>query len=413
MRPSWQIKIPPAATVIPPAPLSRRIVARRCIRIQKSVTDATGSLTLDRRLSDGRQAPRPGGADLEDCAVAAGIEDAIDESPRRPLTARQLAALIGVSQSAVSRAFTPGSSISDDLRQRIRHSAREFGYQPNAIASMLTTRRTNIVGIVVSSMRNPFYPVLIESLTQGLQKVGLQSLLFNITPGANIEEQLFAIRSYNVDAVVVIGATVLSDKDLAWATKGRKSVILNRRTTEDTTTICCDETAGVRAVVDHFHALGRKRIGYVAGLSKTGVGMERHTAFVTRLAELGLRLAGTAGYNDYSYPAGWRGALDLMPGRPDAIFFASDILALGGSDALRREGGVRIPEDIAVAGFDDIAMAAWPSYALTTYRQPIQRLVDETVTRIVAPGESGGRHVAIPGDLVIRASTTGRAAPGP
>jgi DNA-binding LacI/PurR family transcriptional regulator len=349
---------------------------------------------------------------MGDSSVVAGLED-VPDSPRRPLTARQLAALIGVSQSAVSRAFTLGSSISDDLRQRIRRSAREFGYHPNAIASMLTTRRTNIVGIVVSSMRNPFYPVLIESLTQGLQKVGLQSLLFNITPGANIEEQLFAVRSYNVDAVVVIGATVLSDKDLAWATEGRKSVILNRRTTQAATTISCDETAGTRAVVDHFHALGRKRIGYVAGLSKSGIGVERHTAFVTRLAELGLRLAGTAGYNDYSYPAGWRGALDLMPERPDAIFFASDILALGGSDALRREGGVRIPEDIAVAGFDDIAMASWPSYALTTYRQPIQQLVDDTVTQITSSSEPRGRHVSIPGELVIRASTTGQATSGP
>lgn len=339
--------------------------------------------------------------------------DRIKDVQDRPLTARQLAARIGVSQSAVSRAFNPGSSISNDLRDRILQSARDFGYQPNALASMLTTRRTNIVGIVVSNMRNPFHTTLIENLAQGLQKVGLQSLLFNITDGARVAEQLNAIRTYNVDAVVVNAASVLSDKDLAWATEGRKSVILNRVTKEEVNTIWCDGAAGTRAIVEHFHDLGRKRVGYVAGLAKTGIAIERHTAFVTRLAELGMRLVGTAGYDVYSYAAGWHGALDLLPERPDAIFFASDSLALGGSDALRRHGGIRIPEDIAIAGFDDIAMASWPIYDLTTYRQPLQRIVDETVARIVSQDTTGPLHICLPGELVIRSSTAGPACSAP
>lgn len=332
-------------------------------------------------------------------------DDSAQENGRRPLTARQLAALIGVSQSTVSRAFTPGSSISPALRERVLKSARELGYQPNAIASMLTRRRTNIVGIVVSDMRNPFYPGLIERLTQGLQRIGLQSLLFNVTPGAAVEEQLLAIRSYNLDAVVIISATVLSERTLLWATEGRRAILLNRRSTEDLCSICCDNTAGARAVVDHFHAIGRRRIGYVAGLSKTAVGIERQGAFVTRLAELGMRLAGTAGYESYSYEAGWRAALELLPAKPDAIFFASDILALGGMDALRREAGVAIPDDIAVAGFDDIAMAAWPAYRLTTYRQPIDDIVATTIELVRAePGRPAVRR-SLPGELIVRAST--------
>ena len=329
------------------------------------------------------------------------------EEDKRPLTSRQLAAVIGVSQSTISRAFTPGSSISPDLRERVLRSAREFGYQPNAIASMLTKRRTNIVGIVASDMRNPFYPGLIEQLTQSLQRVGLQSLLFNVTPGASVEEQLVAIRTYNVDAVVIISATVLSERAIAWATEGRRAILLNRLSDNDIATVCCDNVAGTRALVDHFHAIGRRKIGYVAGLSKTAVGIERRSAFVTRLAELGMLLVGTVSHESYSYEAGWRGALELLPHKPDAIFFASDILAIGGMDALRREAGIAVPGDIAVAGFDDIAMAAWPAYSLTTYRQPVDTLVEATL-ELIAAEQPRPVHWSIAGNLVVRASSTGR-----
>lgn len=322
------------------------------------------------------------------------------------MTARQLAALIGVSQSAVSRAFTPSSSISAELRERILKSAREIDYQPNAIASMLTKQKTNIVGIVVSDVRNPFYPVLIEHLIQELQKVGLQSLMFYVTPGARIEEQLVAIRTYNVDAVVVVAATILSERELAWAAHGRKAILLTRQSEENLTTICCDNAAGSRAIVDHFHEIGCQKIGYVAGLTKSAVGIIRHNAFVTRLAELGMRLAGTVSEESYSYDAGWRGALKLADEKPDAIFFASDFLALGGMDALRREKGISIPDDIAVAGFDDIAMASWPNYDLTTYKQPVSKLVAETVGWLVSEKSPTNMHISIPGELVVRTSSS-------
>jgi DNA-binding LacI/PurR family transcriptional regulator len=319
----------------------------------------------------------------------------------KPLTSRQLAALIGVSQSAVSRAFTPGSSISPDLRERILRGAREFGYQPNAIASMLTTRRTNIVGIVVSDLQNPFYPALLERLTQGLQRVGLQSLLFNITPGASIEEQLHAIRTYNVDAVIVIASTVLSARTLTWATEGRRAILLNRLGHDDITTVCCDNAAGVRALVDHLYEAGHRRLGYVAGLTRSAIGMTRYSAFTSRLAELGMRLVGTASREAYTYAAGWQGATELMAERPEAIVFASDILALGGLDALRQMG---VQGKIGAVGFDDIPMAAWPGYSLTTYRQPIQALVERTLD-LLTGDEGPPRLHALPGELVVRTSS--------
>lgn len=325
----------------------------------------------------------------------------------RPLTSRQLAALIGVSQSTISRAFTPGSSISPDLRKRVLAAARSYGYLPNAIASMLTTRRTHIVGIVLSDMQNPFYPALLARLTQGLQQAGLQSLLFNIAPGASVEDQLLAIRTYNVDSVVVISATVLNARTLAWATEGRRSVLLNRLGHDDITTVCCDNAQGARALVDHLYETGHRRIGYVAGLTQSAIGVTRFSAFSARLAERGMRLTGTASREAYSYDAGWHAALEILPERPDAIFFASDVLALGGLDAIRQAGaGGRI----AAVGFDDIPMASWNCYSLTTYRQPIEDIVAKTVELLTAPDPGPVQLYSLPGELVVRASTAPREA---
>lgn len=333
-----------------------------------------------------------------------------DKKKRRPITARELARMIGVSQSAVSRAFTPGASIAPELKERILKFAEEVDYHPNAIASMLSKSRTNIVGIVVSDMQNPFYPALIEKLSRALQRIGLQSLLFNITKGSNLEEQLSALRRYNVDAVIVISATILSGPALRWATEGRAALLINR-VVEDVELSCvtCDNTEGARAIADHFHALGRRRVAYVSGLSHTTTNRERQHGFITRVAELGMTLAARIDGSEYSYYAGRHAALQIVSrGEVDAIFFANDILAVGGMDALREQAGKRVPEDVAVAGFDDIAMAGWPHYALTTFRQPVDEIVDVTVSMIedgsCAPGQASIIR-RLSGKLVVRRST--------
>jgi DNA-binding LacI/PurR family transcriptional regulator len=329
---------------------------------------------------------------------------------RKPITARELARLMGVSQSAVSRAFTPGASIAPDLREKILRHAADVDYHPNAIASMLSRSRTNIVGIVVSDMRNPFYPALIEKLSRSLQKVGLQSLLFNITKGSDLEEQLSALRRYNVDAVIVISATILSGATLRWATEGRAAILINRVIEGgELSCVACDNIAGGYAIADHFYELGHRRVAYVAGLSHTSTNLERQNAFITRVAELGMMLGGRFDGGEYSYDAGRRAALDIASKDDiDAVFFANDILAAGGIDALRDEAGLRVPEDVSVAGFDDIAMASWPRYQLTTFRQPVDEMVALAVRMIGDGSCEPGRPATIrrlPGSLIIRKTT--------
>lgn len=332
---------------------------------------------------------------------------------RKPITARELARMLGVSQSAVSRAFTQGASIAPELRSRILNYAHEVGYHPNAIASMLSKRRTNIIAIVVSDLQNPFYPALIEKLSRELQGVGYQSLLFNVAKGSNVEEQLSALRRYNVDGVIIVSATILSGAVLSSVTEGRAAILINRIVDDaNLNCICCDNSAGAIAVAEHFHALGRRRVAYVAGLGHTTTNMERQNSFITRIAELGMKLTHTVNGGEYSYAAGYNAALEIAAdGQTDAIFFANDILAIGGMDALRDKLGLRVPDDIAVAGFDDIAMSRWPHYDLTTFSQPVDEMVQATVGMFVDGSAEPGKPRSIlrlAGGLMVRSSTQAR-----
>ncbi|MBB3950755.1 LacI family DNA-binding transcriptional regulator [Aureimonas jatrophae] len=324
------------------------------------------------------------------------------------MTARELARVLGVSQSAVSRAFTPGASISPDMRERILAAADKHGYRPNVIASILSTRRSNIVAILISDLQNPFYFGLIEKLTRALQAVGQQSLLFNVTPGSDVGRQLVALRQYHVDAIIVVSATVLSGATLARATEGRRAVLVNRLDDgAGLTSVCCDNVAGARAIADHFYALGRRRAAYVAGLPNTSTNLERRHSFVGRLAELGMVLTRVVDGGAYTYDAGRRAALEIArETQTDAIFFANDILAAGGLDALRDEAGLSVPGEIAVAGFDDIAMADWSHYSLTTYRQPIDEMVAIAIREVMAPAAERATVAThrLAGELVVRRS---------
>lgn len=173
--------------------------------------------------------------------------------------------------------------------------------------------------------------------------------------------------------------------------------------------VTCNNIDGARTIASHFHEIGRHRVAYVGGLPQTSTNMERRGAFIQRVAELGMVLTGSISAGEYSFEAGYHAALELIAtSRPDAIFFANDILAMGGMEALREVAGVRIPEDIAVAGFDDISMGHWPRFSLTTYSQPVDRLV-ETAVDLITRQLSGRDHpvstIQLNGELFVRHST--------
>jgi DNA-binding LacI/PurR family transcriptional regulator len=330
------------------------------------------------------------------------------------VTAEDVARVLGVSQSTISRAFTVSASIAKDTRARVMEAATALGYQPNVIARSLTTRRTNIVAIVMENLVDPFYPAVLDELTQRIQGCGCQTLLFVPSHGQDVEDILPTLLQYQVDAIVITSATLSSTMVRTCAIRETPVVLFNRYVPGlDIRAVSCDNVAGGRQVAEFLVRRAHVRPAYVSGQPDATTNLDRKRGFVSRLEELGIRSCLLEEGGSYSYEAGFAAARRLAARRkhPDAIFFASDVMAFGGMDALR-EAGLRIPDDVGVVGFDDVPAAAWPSYGLTTVRQPVKEMVDAAID-MVGLGASGSTPGApatrfISGTLVERTSTVDR-----
>jgi len=331
-------------------------------------------------------------------------------SKRGPVTAKDVARQIGVSQSAVSRAFTKDASISAKMRARVLRAADRLGYKPNAMARTLITRRSGIVGIVMGDMTNPFYPEVLELLSKRLRQGDLQTLLFNVPQGREVDDELPLLLQYQVDAVIITSATISSRMARICAARGISVVLFNRYVPgSDVHGVSCDNYEGGRLVARYLVDRGHKRLVYVAGKRDTSTTMDRERGFSDQLAEYGLSLWGREEAVEYSHAEGRVAALRLLKGRelPDAIFFANDIMAIGGLDAIRSELKLRVPEDLSVIGFDDIEMSGWPSHSLTTVRQPVAEMIEKAVTLLdssTAGKLPQARIHLIAGSLVERGS---------
>jgi DNA-binding LacI/PurR family transcriptional regulator len=330
------------------------------------------------------------------------------------VTAHDVARVLGVSQSTISRAFTVSASIAEHTKARVMKAASALGYQPNVIARSLTTRRTSIVAIVMANLTDPFYPVVLDALTQRIQARGCQTLLFVPSPQQDAEDILPTLLQYQVDAIVITSATVSSKMARACAARHTPVVLLNRYVPGlKIHAVSCDNVAAGRMVAEFLIERGHVRPAFVAGLPEASTNLDRRKGYLARLQELGVRSCLTEEGGDYTFEAGFTATRRLLRQRkpPDAIFYASDVMAFGGMEALRA-AGLRVPDDVSVVGFDDVPLCEWPSHALTTVRQPVPEMVAAAID-MVGLGATTFRQAApairlIPGTLVERASTIDR-----
>jgi DNA-binding LacI/PurR family transcriptional regulator len=309
----------------------------------------------------------------------------------------------------VSRAFSESGSISKRTRQTVLEAAAAIGYRPNAIARSLIRQRSDIVGLVMADMTNPFYPEILVKFTEQLRAMGKQVLLFTVPPHCSIDDALPQVLQYQVGGVVITSATVSSAMAEVCQRFNVPVVLFNRSVAVDgISAVCCDNAGGARAIVDHFVGRGRRRLGFLSGDAGASTNIERESSFRRRATEHGILSVAMAKGN-FSYEGGYKAAVEIMARhpRPDALFAANDVMALGAMDALRYELHLEVPRDVAVIGFDDISAAAWPSYRLTTFRQPTNRMVAETIRILHVEPESNdtrGRIIHIAGRLIVRGS---------
>jgi DNA-binding LacI/PurR family transcriptional regulator len=304
-----------------------------------------------------------------------------DSAGIRRATSVDVARLANVSQSAVSRAFSENGKVSAATRAKVLAAARALGYTPNIIARSLITQRTNIIGMVMADITNPFYPNVLEKFTQRLREMGQQVLLISVPPDQDTDDLLPPLLQYQVDAVIMTSATISSEMARVLAQQGRPVILFNRYVPNaGVSAVCCDNVEGGRLVANLLLDGGHKLVAYIAGKRDTSTNIDREKGFTDRLRERGItewqRESG-----DYTYDSGYQAASRLlrsgMP--PTAIFCANDIMALGALDAARAACGRQVPEDVSIIGFDDIPAAGWPAYNLTTIRQPVNRMISATL----------------------------------
>jgi DNA-binding LacI/PurR family transcriptional regulator len=327
------------------------------------------------------------------------------------VTSLEVAALAGVSQSAVSRVFTPGSSVSQKTADKVRAAAAQLGYRPNVLARSLKSGKSRIIGLVVAYLENYFYPEMVERLSVELQKVGYHVLIF-LAPVStvNVDKVVREIMDYQVDGIVMASVSMSSDLAARCLDTGIPVVLFNRaHEDKNLSSVTSDNFAGGRALADYLCAMGHERIAYIAGFAGASTQIDREAGFRAGLAAAGQQLFARADGN-FDHRTAQAAARELFATsrRPDAVFVANDHMAFAVMDVLRFELGLRIPEDVSVVGFDDVPPAAWPSYNLTTYRQRVDQMVQETVTMLmtwIAADKPEVSRVVLPGELVIRGST--------
>ena len=329
---------------------------------------------------------------------------------RKP-TANDVARLAGVSQPAVSRAFTEGASISPAMRERVMMAAKALGYRPNAIARSLTQNRSNVVGLVLGHIDNPFFALALNKLAAALDDVGYQMLLFTAEANATVDKQVEQMLSHQVSAVILLAVNLSSSLTDECKAAGIPVILFNRTIADDQATFAVtgDNVGGAAAIAEHFLDRGKSKIAFMAGYEDSSTSQSREAAFQAYLIQKGLpparRVVGH--YSRAGAAAAARTLFSNAPDRPDALFCANDLMAITTIETLREEFGLEPGRDYALAGFDDIPMASWPSFMLTTYSQPVDAMVSAAVACVRALDDSviPQRRIILEGQLIIRKTT--------
>lgn len=329
---------------------------------------------------------------------------------RRP-TLEEVAERAGVSRATVSRVVNGQTSVAEPLRKAVEAAAAEMGYVPHAAARSLVTHRTDSIALIVpeSPTRvfsdDQFFPSVIRGVATELDAAG--KLLVLMTTGSNegrARVERYAIGGH-VDGVMFASLHDADPLPELMLRRGVPVVCNGSLPHSSAPCIDVDHIGGVEAAVEHLIGQGRSRIATIAGPQDMSAGRARLEGYRRALAAGGRRAIMAIG--DFTTRSGVEAMRQLLADEPDldAVFIASDLMAHGALTALR-EAGRRVPEDVAVIGFDDIALASYCEPPLTTVRQPITE-IGRTLARHMLKllgGEEVEPSTVLPTELVVRES---------
>ena len=325
------------------------------------------------------------------------------------VTSVEVARRAGVSQSAVSRVFTPGASASPKTIEKVRKAAEELGYRPNVLARAMVSGRSRMIGLLVAYLDNQFYPDVLERLSNALQERGYHVLVFMASQTAgNIDKVVEEILDYQVDGIIAASVALSSNLSVRCRDAGVPMVLFNRAQDDPLmSAVTTDNVGGGRKVAEFLSAAGHRKIGYIAGWEGASTQRDREAGFRAGLAAAGLTIHKREVGNFRMEQAQEAARRMCAQDRPDAIFVANDHMAMAVLDTLRFEHGIDVPGEMSVVGYDDVPAAAWPAYDLTTVRQPANQMVAQTVEILldkIDHPHAPPRRAVIEGPLILRGS---------
>jgi DNA-binding LacI/PurR family transcriptional regulator len=327
---------------------------------------------------------------------------------RRP-TLEAVAALAGVSRATVSRVVNGAANVKPDVRTAVMRAVEELGYIPNSAARSLVTQRTDSIALVVSEPSSrvfsddPFFSAVIRAVSQELEAADRQVILMLASSAAGHTRVERYVAGGHVDGVILLS---MHGADPLPAALGRSRVPMvshGRPVSALPVPYCdCDNRGGARAAVEHLIRRGRRRVATIAGPPDMTAAQDRLAGYHSALAGSDHRPIVAMG--EFTRESGANAMRQLLAEDPeiDAVFAASDLMAIGALGALR-SAGRRVPEDVAVAGFDDIELARFSEPPLTTVRQPVAEVAACIVQMLLSP-EPPTAPLILPTELVTRES---------
>lgn len=323
------------------------------------------------------------------------------------VNAHDVARLAGVSQATVSRVLNNPDMVSAATRDRVLAAMTGIGYRPNVPARVMRTKRSGTVGLVVDDITNPFYPELIQAISAHLAAADMRMVLWD-SAGPGEEAAVDAIDQRLVDGLVFTTAFDRS-RALREAVRRGSPVVLVNRVVDG---LPCDKVdsdnrAMARSVAYYLADAGHRRVGFIGGARGASTARTRETGFREGCRKCGLDL--TVDNGQFAYDGGRAAMARLLGSRPvpTAVFCANDVSAFGALDELRYRG-IGVPDDMWLVGFDDIAMASWELFSLTTVRQDLPEMAKAAVELLVArlnEPTAPPAHRRFPAALIPRRST--------
>lgn len=336
-----------------------------------------------------------------------------EKAPIRAVTSIDVARMAGVSQSAVSRAFSPNSSISPRTKQKVLAAAASLGYRPNRIPAIMLSGRSCMVGVVIGGLENPFYATALERLATGLRESGLQVLLMHVDDALTLDSALDQLLSYRIDAIVT--SLAIGSKTVAHALSQLQIpvVCFNSSLVGPWISSVNSNNHGAGLAAARFMLKrGTARPVWLAGPARNAASRARGEGFRQGVREAGFPMADlTRLRGDDTYDSGYDAMTRLKKQgiRPDSIFASNDMMACGAIDALREQMGLSCPDDVIILGYDNIPQAAWRSYDLTSFDQCTEQMVTRAMELIEKALGAKDRPVSctcvIDAQLIERGST--------